>query len=76
MKYLLSLEEIGLKGQLREMMGHVLENPPGPRDQQLIQLVPPTLSLQLGHEENEEKQGNEYFSNLELNKEKYKESEC
>jgi hypothetical protein len=59
-----------------ETMGHMLEYPQGPRDQQLIQLVPPTLSLQLGHEENEEKQGNEYFSNLELNKEKYKESEC
>ncbi len=45
----MSLEEVGLKGQLREMMGHVLEYPPGPRDQQLIQLVPPTLPLQVGY---------------------------
>jgi hypothetical protein len=28
-------------------MGHMLEYPPGPRDQQLIQLVPPTLPLQI-----------------------------
>jgi hypothetical protein len=31
------------------MIGHMLEYPQRPREQQLIQLVPPTLLLQVGY---------------------------
>ena len=47
--HLLALQQEGLEGEECEGVRHILEYPPGPRGQQLIQLLPPTLTLQVGH---------------------------